>query len=377
MSKEKLIDDDLHMLQNAKGNICISIIVPAHRRSPERRADILVIEKAVDKAKQLLNYKYPGQEKIKPLLSSMDELFQGIDFMHNEEGIGLYISSDLKLSVKFPFAVDEKVIVADSFEMRDLLYKVNYTNPYFVLVLSEQGARLFQGKWDNLLEIKDNNFPMKYEDDYEHKKPVHSSSLAGYAHLKDFAKDKSQLEAIRFSDFFRKMDKLIGTYLAEDVPLIVMGVEKELSLFSGVSSHNKHIIDTIAGSHNYDNTKQLADLAWPAMRTHLENESKKVVKEFEEKIGEGLGLTDIQDIWRAAQEGRGFKLVVEKDYRIPGFLADNDDHLYLRPPQKPHKILPDAIDDIIETVLNKNGHVFFVDNGALKNYHRIVLITRY
>jgi hypothetical protein len=69
--------------------------------------------------------------------------------------------------------------------------------------------------------------------------------------------------------------------------------------------------------------------------------------------------------------------VVEKDYRIPGFLADNDYHLYLRPPQKTHKILPDAVDDIIETVLNKNGHVFFVDNGILENYHRIALIPRY
>ena len=51
--------------------------------------------------------------------------------------------------------------------------------------------------------------------------------------------------------------------------------------------------------------------------------------------------------------------------------------LYLRPPQKPHKVLADAVDDVIEMVLEKNGQIFFVDNGMLKDYQRVALITRY
>jgi len=228
-----------------------------------------------------------------------------------------------------------------------------------------------------LFEIKDNNFPREYKDDYAYAKPVRSSSYAGYSHVKDFEKDKSEMEAIRLRDFFRKLDKTLDNYLLRNHPLIIFGVEKELSLFNGVSSHTKNIIDKIAGSHNYDSEKQLSDLAWPAMRLHLENDWKKLVKEFEEKIGEGLGVSGIQDIWNVTQEGKAFKLLVEKDYRTPGFLSDNEYHLYLRPPMKPHKVLADAVDDLIETVLEKNGYVYFVDNGTLKNHHRIALITRY
>ncbi|MGZ8558610.1 MAG: baeRF3 domain-containing protein [Chitinophagaceae bacterium] len=376
MIKENLTGEDLLMLQNAKGNICVSIVVPTHRISPGRRADKLVIEKTIDKAKQLLHYKYPGQQ-IEPLLSSMDELFQGIDFLHSGEGIGLYISSNVKLSVQFPFPVEEKVLVADNFELRDLLYKFKYANPYLVLVLTENRGRLYEGSWNNLFEIKDNNFPMEYQDDYEYAKPVHSSSYAGYSHVKDFEKDKSELEVIRFRDFFKKMDKLLDNYLVKEKSLIIMGVEKELSLFSGISGHSKNIVDKIKGSHNYDNEKKLADIAWPAMRTNLENEWKKLVKEFEEKIGEGLGVTGIQDIWSAVKEGKAFKLLVEKDYKMPGFLTNNEYHLYVKPPKKRHKVIPDAVDDIIEMVMEKNGHVFFVDNGFLKDYNRMALIKRY
>ena len=376
MTTNKLPEEDLTLLQTEKGNICISIIVPAHRLSPERRADRPEVKRAIEKAGQLLQYKYSKKET-EPLLKAMDELYKTIDFTHNPDGFGFYVSPNIKLLVQFPFLVEEKVMVGDSFELRDLLYKANYADPYYVLLLTEKGGRLFEGRWDSLFEIKDNNFPMAYKDDYAYAKPVRSSSYAGYSHVKDFEKDKSEMEAIRLRDFFRKLDKTLDNYLLRNHPLIIFGVEKELSLFNGVSSHTKNIIDKIAGSHNYDSEKQLSDLAWPAMRLHLENNRKNLVKEFEEKIGEGLGVSGIQDIWNVTQEGKAFKLLVEKDYRTPGFLADNEYHLYLRPPMKPHKVLADAVDDLIETVLEKNGYVYFVDNGTLKKHHRIALITRY
>jgi hypothetical protein len=113
------------------------------------------------------------------------------------------------------------------------------------------------------------------------------------------------------------------------------------------------------------------------MQNNLENEWRELIREFEEKIGNGLGVNGIQNTWSAAMEGKGLKLLVEKDFRVPGFLTDNMYHLYTKPPKKKHKIIPDAVDGLIETVLNKNGRVFFVDNGALAAYQKVALITRY
>jgi hypothetical protein len=39
--------------------------------------------------------------------------------------------------------------------------------------------------------------------------------------------------------------------------------------------------------------------------------------------------------------------------------------------------LPDATDDLMQMVLNKNGEVIIVENGKLSPYQRMVLITRY
>ena len=374
--KYGLRGEDLLMLQKAKGNICISVIVPTHRTSPDRRVDKPEVEEAIDKAKQLLQIKYPEKD-IKPLLQSLDDQLEAIDFVHNTEGIGLYISPGVKVIVHFPFPVEEKIMVDNNFEIRDLLYKLNYDQPYYVLMLTEKEAKLFEGSWNNLSEIKGDHWPWKYEDEYVYSKPARSSSFAGHAHVKIFEKDKTELEHIRFTNFFREIDKKLNDYLMNNTPLIILAPERENSLFEKISMHRKNIIHKIHGSYGYENLKSISDIVWPGMYEHLQTERKQLINEFKEMIGEHRGISGIQSVWEATKEGKALKLLVEKDYRCPGFVTENDYNLYLRPPNATHKTLPDAVDELIETVLQKNGKVYFTDNDWLKDYGRIALITRY
>ncbi len=376
MITEKLTGEDLLRLQNEKGNICVSVIVPTHRKSPERRGDSLEVEKAIEKAKRLLLYKYT-EEQAKPLSHSMDEIYDGIDFLHNTEGIGLFISPNLRMAVRFPFTVEEKIMAGDSFETRDLLYHINYALPYFTLLLTEKGGRLFEGRWKEITEIADNHWPVEYRDDYEYSKPVRSSSYAGHAHVKIYEKDKSELEAIRFKNFYQRLDDALDAYLLNNIPLILLGPERELPWFEEVTKHKKNVLGKITGSYSHSNLKAITEMAWPVMFEHLQDERKQLVREFEEKIGERLGISGIQQVWEAAGEGKGLKLLVEKDYRCPGFIAENDHHLHLIPPSKPHKILADAVNELIETMIEKGGNVYFTDNEMLKDYGRVALIKRY
>jgi hypothetical protein len=82
------------------------------------------------------------------------------------------------------------------------------------------------------------------------------------------------------------------------------------------------------------------------------------------------------DVWKAAVEGKVFKLIIEKDFRRPGFL-NGKSNLYLIAPRKPCMVLADAMDDLIEVVLANGGQVFFVADGLLTDYKKIAAIHRY
>ena len=375
MNTEFLIGEELALMQKQRG-ICISIIVPTHRLSPERRGDHLEMEKAINKAKEYLHYKYT-KEQVKPLLQSLDELFHQIDFDHNAEGLGLFVSSNVKQLVPFFFPVKEKLVVNNQFETRDLLYQVYYEQPYMVLLLTEKGAKLFEGKFNTLSEIKDVHFPLQYEDDYEYNHPVRGSSYVGHAFTKEFERDKSELQEIHYEDFLRQVDETLNSYLVDNTSLVVTGTKKDVAYFRKLTKH-KNIAGELHGNYSYAPLSELGSLSWNLVTAWLNGEKQKMITELEEQIGQDRAVTGITASWKAANEGLGLKLLVEKDFSMPGFLVRDDEYnLHLKPPTKQHEILPDAVNHLIEEVLNKNGSVVLVENNSLNDHQHLALLTRY
>lgn len=363
-------------LRKEKSDACISVIVPTHRLSPERRADELILKRAVTSAKELLEEKYAG-EITATLKSKLDELFSRVDFLHNKEGLGLFVSSSIQKIVKFPFAVKEKVVIKESFELRDLLFLNNCSSDYYLLEINEKSARLFKGSIDELEEIKDENFPQKHSEVFEYSKPARGSSYVGNAFVKEFEKDKSVMEEIRMQEFLRAVDKLLGKYLSPGSFLLLSGTEKNIALFKSVSKHTKSIIGIIPGNESHITTHELGSLAWLKMSDYINNQKFNLVKTYEEKAGEGLGVEGIEEVWKAAKEGRGLILLVEKDYLAPGFIRSEDNSLHLKKPKLKSTTVPDVVEDIIETIMNKDGEVMIMENNLLIKHEQIALITRY
>jgi hypothetical protein len=189
MNNENAINEQLKSLQKNKGNICISIILPTNRLSPERRVDEIRMKFAINSAKQLLQYKYATNDN-ELLKDSIDEIYKKIEFIHNTDGIGLFVSTNFQLLVQFPFSVEEKIIVGDSFEVRDLIYKKNISTPYLVILLSKKTIRLYNGVLDKLTEIIDDNFPKTYEEEYEYNPPSRGNPSAGVSIVRNYEKKK-------------------------------------------------------------------------------------------------------------------------------------------------------------------------------------------
>lgn len=367
---------DLHDLLGVENEICVSVIVPTHPLSPDRRTDRLQVERAVSKAKFLLDSTAPT-EKSSGLKEKLDHLVNEIDFMHNANGIGLFVSASQAKLLRFPFEVNEKVTVNDYFELRELLYLENFSREYLLLDLNEKSVRLFKGITDELTEINDEHFPRIYEDDYEYARPVRGSSYTGNAFVKQFERDKSQLEEIRLKEFFHETDPLLDHYLSKNDLLVLAGTEKVIALYEATSKHSRITAGHLNGNNTYTSSATLGSLAWLKIWAYINEEKAELVKMFEEKLGEGLAVEGIKPVWEASRSGQGWKLIVEKDFSAKAFIDENDKNLYLEAPAEKYSLVPNVIDAIIVSVLQKKGAVTIVENGFLNNHQHIGLITRY
>jgi hypothetical protein len=375
MKNSFLSGEELTGMLKEKGRPCISVIVPTHRLSPERRAGALEVERAIAKAGEYLNERY-GKEQVRSLLPMLDELYARIDFNHNADGIGLFVSGNVQQLVSFCFPVKEKILVGDSFEIRDIVYQLQYAQPYYVMHLTEKEAQLYQGAFNTLTPVKDTHFPLQHNETYEYNKPSRGSSYVGYAFTKEFERDKSQLEEIRFKDFIQDVNNLLDNYLDPSSLLVIAGTKKDVASFKNLQRHHD-IAGEIPGNYVHTPLNELAALSWDAIKLFVNRKKQGLVREFEEKIGEGQGITGMKEIWEAANEGRGLRLLVEKDFSLPGILNKGDEYSMPLPQSVAHYTPADVVDTLIQIVLEKKGEVILVENNALANYQHIGLVTRY
>lgn len=369
---------DTTILEELKGHIatpCVSVIIPTHKLSPERALDELHVNQVIKKAEELVLDKF-GKNKIgEEIILKLNELVSQIDFVHNDLGLGFYVSPEVSHLVRFPFAVKEKIIVGNSFEIRDIIYLEATLLEYCLFVMNEKELKLFDGKGESLTMYKNKDFPAHFVDDYEYERPSLGSSY-GYA-LKSTEKDKSIVNEQRLMMFLKQADQKMSKYVSPHTPLIISGNSKDIGYFKKNTIHSTNIIGEIHGNYLHENIQTLGVFAFEKITEYLKIEEEKLLTRFENAIGKKLAVHGIQDVWTFANEGKGLLLLVEKDYMFKGYILPNDSALYSTAPKKQHEILEDAVDDVMEVVMNKGGKVVVMEEGRLQQYGKIALILRY
>lgn len=357
---------DVKLLQQINGYPAVTITLPTHRTSPDNRQDPIRIRNLVDQAKQRLLGEFSNRE-IAPLLDRLERLVKGIDYRYTLNGLALFVNRDFARAVQLPFTLRENVNVGETFLTRDLVFAMNRTPRYWILVLSEKPTRLFEGTRDNLAEIQEDGFPIIHEG------PGGEQSLPG-----GFGIEKTTYRDEYHRKFFRQIDTALKPFLADDpLPLVVVGVDRFLAFFTEVTDHKDTILTTLQGSHDKTSPSELAKLVWPLAKAALAEQRQQVFSELDKAVGEKQVASTISEVWRLANEGWGYLLLVEKDFHFPARVDKTGRLITPADDATAPDVIEDAVDDIIETVLSKQGRVVFVENGQLETHQRIALILRY
>jgi len=349
-----------------RGYPSLTITLPTHRTAPENRQDPLRLKNLVTEATNRLLSEFNKRE-IEGVLLRLEQLVSSIDFRNTLSGLALFVNQDFGLSVLLPVSIPERVAVDETFATRDLIYALNHSSRYWVLVLSEKPTRLYEGANEILTEVTSDGFPMT------HDGPGGSAPLPG-----GFGVRRSAISDEYHRKFFRQVDSALQPFLQDDpLPLIVVGVDRYLAFFNEVTGHASAIAGSVTGSHDKTTAPELSKLVWPLVQEHLAAKRQEALDQLAKVVNTGKFVSSVGEVWRLAQEGRGETLLVEEDFHYPARLDASSAHLLPADDAAAPDVITDAVDEIIETVLNKQGKVVFVENGKLTDHQRIALTLRF
>jgi Bacterial archaeo-eukaryotic release factor family 3 len=341
----------------------VSILAPTHRTAPLNKQDPIKVKNLLRKALDRLRSEFNTRE-VAGVVKNLKELVRKVDWEHTLDGLALFASKERSAAVSLPFRVKPRAVVDEAFATRDLVYAFNRAPPYRVLVLSHQ-TRLYEA-WTTVLdEHRARPFPMV------HRGPGGASKLPGGQGV-----NRSAIRDEAHRQFFRLVDDAVGALQkANPLPLVVVGVERNLAFYREVARQPSAVVGMLAGNHDQTSPSALGKLVWPVFESGATLRRTEALVQLDDAVGAQRHASGIDQVWGAAVGAKCRTLLVEKEFRYPADLSPEGDRL-LPYTGRGAAALDDAVNEVIERVMDAGGEVFFYPSGDLNVHQRIAAILR-
>jgi hypothetical protein len=301
------------------------------------------------------------------VIRKLKGITQNLNFSTLKRSIAIYVSPVYEKVLYLDIPVEERIIIDESFEIRDLVYAKKEAHEYLVLILSGKESKVYIGNSTSFIKVKSNVPDNKaaYENDI-------AEATANFS-------DPSYRKEVLLKKFLHQTDQgLIFLQQSFRLPIFVMGTHKVLGYFKALTKNEKSISGYVPGNYEEASQTELRDVIQPYVNDWKKVKLNDLRRQIEKAADMGKLVTGIKDVWKMAAQDRARLLVVEKTFMVAA-QHWNSEEIIISPEEPYNKFsyIKDAVDDIMEKVLQHGGDVEFVDEWMLKDYGHIVLIQYY
>jgi hypothetical protein len=299
-----------------------------------------------------------------PVLNKLQHAIQNLNYNTHKKSVAIFVSPGTEKVFYLDLEVEEKIMIDDSFAIRDLVYSKKGNLQYLIFLLSSKSSKMYLGNATNLTLIKSNARADAVESERDMPEMVSNFS------------DPLKHQEILLNKFVRQMDEGLSLILkAYPLPVFVMGVKRVLGHFKEISKNEKSIVEYIHSNCEEASQEEILQ----AMSPHIENwkhiKQGAILKDIEAARSDGRLVSGMREVWQAAAHKNGRLLIVEKDFAYRGRKDDHPQKLYKEDSDSNDRFfVKDAVDEVMGKILENGGDVEFIDNGLLEDCGHIALI---
>src|ERR1022692_3139980 len=133
----------------------VSIIMPFEPKMSLKAELAHSLKTAADKVERELLDDYPG-EMSSLVMQKLRSFIKSLNFNTHKKRIAIYVPPVLEKVLYLDIPVEEKIIVDESFEIRDLVYCKKQMHKYLLLLLSGKKSQVYLGNTNTLVKIVSN-----------------------------------------------------------------------------------------------------------------------------------------------------------------------------------------------------------------------------
>lgn len=374
---------DLTLLLENNDRPCVSVYIPTERRGRGQENRIR-FKSNLQEAGRLLKGMNHDPDEI-GWFDRPEALLKNDFFWQNQShGLAVFFSENLFRTYRVPLDFEELVIVADRFHLKPLLPLLTNDTRFYILALSQNRVKLYQGTRQRIGEMNVESLPadlseaLQFEEQ-EEQLQFHTGASAGGGerpamfHGQGAATDKDKDRILRY---FRVIDGAIHEVLHNNrSPLILAGVEFLFSIYREANTY-PHLVDQgIKGNPDRTKPEELHQQAWPIVEGLLRENLEKVLARYHDLKGTGKTAAEIEQIVPEACNGRIDSLIVATAKQQWGIYNEENLEVILHKKKEPGD--QDLLDLAACCTLVKGGSVYPVEKDDLDAGASALALFRY
>jgi hypothetical protein len=373
--------DELKRILNMKGP-CLSIYCSV-AESLSNRGEYAVRWK--ETIRGLERAQSGGRPEIRELIRSVanwDDIYQPKEA--RGQSVAVFRSPDVFERVWLDERVDALARVAPHFYIRPLLPLFARGRIFYILALSQKDIRLLRCTPADSALVDLSGVPTSFDAYMNTAKPDHvrdNRSTAGpssghsrgvlFGSSVTDAEDKQEYLA----HFYKEIDRAVGNILKDGrAPLVLAGVEYELSLYRGLSSYPYLLEQAVQGAPNGLKGGEMHARALEALQREYAARVDAFLEEYNHKSG-GLGIHGIKDVVLAAHDGRVNILLVSDSLDVKGRFEEDVHQVKVREDGAPDE--EDLLNvAAVQTILH-GGQVLVAPNRQMPSGAAMAALLRF
>ncbi|PMB52243.1 hypothetical protein CEN39_10900 [Fischerella thermalis CCMEE 5201] len=384
------IDEIKTLVENTQSP-CVSLYMPTQKAGPETRQNPIRFKNLIREAEERLTEMGMDDAKAVEFLQPAKELDKNEFWQHQDVGLAIFISPSVFRYYQLPMDFQELVVVSNQFHLKPLLHLVNNDGRFFVLALSQDNVRFFEGTHYNIQEVEVENMPksldeaLLYDETAKEGQRRIGTSRGGtanpFSQPGEFHgqgspdRDEHQKDILQF---FHIIDDALHEKLRDEkAPLLLAGVEYLFAIYTEANSYKNLLEEGIHANVDIIKPGELHEQAWQIVEPIYTQSYEAIMELYQQIAGEGTGRasSDLKEIIPAAYYQRVDYLLVPVDHQVWGSFDSETMAVDLHSEPQPDD--QDMLDfAAIHTLLN-GGAVYTVDAGELPDGVPAAAIFRY
>jgi len=345
-----------------KGQCCVSIAMKTHRTRPDFERDPIQLKNLLKVAEEMVTEKF-DKHFAESVIAPLKKLAEDVDHANNLDSLLLFSNENFSESVKIGIPVVDKVVVSDSFLIRDLYLAKQLQYRYYILVLGKEEARLLEAINNRLIKEYKDPFPIKNTKWFPENVVEKSDGMKSVYLLEEY---------------FNVVDKQVNNIVKEnEFPVIVATEASNFPRYENIADNPKNISGYLPLSLVPQDGQKIVHAAWEQVTSAIvTNQNAEQLQQLENARSRNTFLADINEVYKAIKEGRGRTLFVKTDFN-PDFVLQKEEFVPAQQDVNRNYRTIDPVDAVIRELISQGGEVVFIPEDADTDFNEMALVTRY